>query len=106
MTIFDQFRRENSNISKFFSCQKKSIFTQKMKIEHFSSFSNFCIFWTKNGILKFEDFLMYFFSIAETQRDIIANDTVHNNRFDYAVSAIRISNDNLFMTFSSLLSEQ
>ena len=45
---------------------------------------------------------LFSFSIAETQRDIIANDTVHNNRFDYAVSAIRISNDNLFMTsFSS-----
>ena len=47
MTIFDQFRRENSN----FSPLKIVNFDTKIKIDHFSSCSRICIFWTKNGPL-------------------------------------------------------
>ena len=46
MTIFDQFRRKNSNISFFYPYNATEI-----KTDHFSSFSRICSFWTKNGTL-------------------------------------------------------
>ena len=50
MTIYDQFRRENSNIS---NCLPLKIvnFETKIEIDHFSSFSRICSFRTKNGQL-------------------------------------------------------
>ena len=47
-------------------------------------FSNLQVSLTKCISLK--KCLIFIFYFTETQRDIIANDTVHNNRFDYAVS--------------------
>ena len=47
MTILDQFRCENSNISNFVPL-KIANFATKIKIDHFSSFSKICIFfWQK-----------------------------------------------------------
>ena len=50
MTIFDQFRRENSNIFIFYLLKIVNFFT-KIKIDHFSSCSRICKFWSKNGPL-------------------------------------------------------
>ena len=50
MTIFDQFRRENSNISNSLLLKKVN-FATKIKIHHLWSFSRICSFWTKNGPL-------------------------------------------------------
>ena len=51
MTIFNEFRCENSNAFRFFLPLKKVDFDTKIKVDHFSSFSRICIFWTKNGPL-------------------------------------------------------
>ena len=50
MTIFDQFRRENSSFSNFLPLKTVN-FGTKIKIDTFSSFSRICSFWTKNGTL-------------------------------------------------------
>ena len=50
MTIFDQFRRENSNISTFVLLKIVN-FDTKIRIDHFSSFWRICSFWTQNGPL-------------------------------------------------------
>ena len=45
------FMRENSNVIQFFSLLKLVNFDTKIKkLDHFSSFSRICNFWTKNGI--------------------------------------------------------
>ena len=46
MTIFDQIRRENSNISNVLQLKIVN-FDTKVKIDHFSSFSRIFSFWTK-----------------------------------------------------------
>ena len=54
MTMFDQFERENSNIS-IFTPLKIINFDTKIRIDQFSSFSRSCSFWTKNGHLTHGD---------------------------------------------------
>ena len=44
--FFDQFRRENSNISNFSPLELVN-FDTKIKIDHFSSFPSICSFWTR-----------------------------------------------------------
>ena len=55
-----------------------------------SQFCRCCIFKSPGFVDKMyfapKNCLIFVFYFTETQRDIIANDTVHNNRFDYAVS--------------------
>ena len=46
MTIFDQFRRQNSNISNFLPIKFVN-FDTKIKVDHFSSSSRICSFWAK-----------------------------------------------------------
>ena len=50
MTLFDQFRRGNSNILIFIPL-KIVIFETKIKNDSFASFSRILSFWTKNGHL-------------------------------------------------------
>ena len=50
ITIFDQFRHENSNISTFLPLKLVN-FDTKVTMDHFSSFSRIFSFWDKNGPL-------------------------------------------------------
>ena len=50
MTIFYQFRRENSNNSKFLPIKIVN-FDTKIKIDHFQAFQEFVVFGQKNGPL-------------------------------------------------------
>ena len=52
MTIFNQFRRENSNTFLIFLPLKIVNFDSKIKIDHFLAFQEFVIFGPKNGPLK------------------------------------------------------
>ena len=70
MTIFDQFRRENSNISIFLPL-KIFNFDPKLKLTIFQAFQEFVIFGPKNGPLTHcGTFKKWFFTQCEQNKII------------------------------------